>query len=300
MSPGLVDGLIVFGFGAAVGVGELVSRYRDAPGRALKAPSAVFYILINATAAVLALSLIRGFGWTLGVDAQSNPTALRWTQVLAAGFGSVALFRSALFTVRAGDHDIPMGPSAFLQAVLGAADRAVDRSRAGERAKVVADAMAGIPFSKAQQALPTLCLALMQNVPKDDQSDLAQQIAILNSSSLDDRTKALVLGLHLMNVVGEGVIVDAIVALGSQIATITRVELEAPTKSPVGSQFQVKAQAFDGGGRPARHAQYQWSSSDLQVASVSSSGLVSAMASGTVRIEAACDGVVGHAVITVK
>ena len=54
-----MDYLIVAGFGALVGIGELVSRYRDAPGRALIAGSAALYVAINALAAAGALGLIQ-------------------------------------------------------------------------------------------------------------------------------------------------------------------------------------------------------------------------------------------------
>lgn len=44
-----------------------------------------------------------------------------------AGVSAMAFFRSSLFVVRAGDRDVGVGPSGFLQIFLTAADRAVDR-----------------------------------------------------------------------------------------------------------------------------------------------------------------------------
>ena len=96
--------------------------------------------------------MIQTFGWTFGVE--GDGAELRWTQALVAGFGAMAFLRSAVFVVRAGDQDVGVGPSGFLQVVLNATDRAVDRRRAGARAHEVARAMSGVSFEKAAEALP--------------------------------------------------------------------------------------------------------------------------------------------------
>src|SRR5207249_7959686 len=124
---------------------ELVARYRDAPGSALRNAAAGLYLAINAAAAVAALGLVQAFNWTFGAGGGSE---LRWTRVLVAGFGAMAIFRSSLFIVRAGEQDVGVGPSGFLQVVLNATDRAVDRRRAGARAGEVSRAMDGVSFDK--------------------------------------------------------------------------------------------------------------------------------------------------------
>lgn len=97
--------------GVLVGLGELLSRYRDASGRALaKSPSAWFYCILNAAVSMAALSLIVAFGVTFG----KTGTALEWTRVLVAGVSAMAFFRSSLFTVRIGDKDVGVGPVTFL------------------------------------------------------------------------------------------------------------------------------------------------------------------------------------------
>src|SRR5258708_7826230 len=80
---------------------ELASRYRDATQNALYTRPALLYIALNMAASALALALIRGYGWTFGPTSGST----RWTQVLVAGAGAMALFRTSLFNVRAGDRD---------------------------------------------------------------------------------------------------------------------------------------------------------------------------------------------------
>ncbi len=214
---------IVTVFGAIVGASELLARYRDAPLSALRTRPAVSYVVVNAIAALGALLLIRAFGIEFGV---ARPEAIPWTQALVAGFGSMAFFRSSLFTVRVGESDVAIGPGIFLQIILFAADRACDRERAQPRSVVVNEIMEAVSFDKAQQALPTYCFGLMQNVPPSEQQQFAQQIAALASSQMSDSIKTLNLGLALMNVVGEGVLRAAVRALGTKIQGPAKAQLD--------------------------------------------------------------------------
>lgn len=211
-----LDYLIVGLFGLLVGVAELVSRYRDAPRKALLTPPAFLYAGLNAAASLLALALIHAFDWGFGVD-PSSPNGVWWTRVLVAGLGAMAFFRSSLFMVRVGDTDVGVGPGGLLQIVLDATDRAVDRARAEPRALSVSRIMQGVVFEKAFEALPAFCFALMQNVSAEEQQQFARQIDALASSQMDDRVKALNLGLALMNVVGEPVLQAAVETLGDDI-----------------------------------------------------------------------------------
>jgi hypothetical protein len=199
-----------------VGAGELVSRYRDAPKGALRSGAAAFYIFLNVAASFAALALIHAFGWTFGVT--SGGAALRWTQVGVAGTGAMALFRTSLFTVHAGDRDIGVGPSSLLQIFRDAADRAVDRLRAQDRSGDVSRVMEGISYDKASRGLTLYCLALMQNVPDDEQKRLDDSLALLDNAAIDPAIKVRILGLHLMNVVGPGVLEAAVEALRKEMA----------------------------------------------------------------------------------
>lgn len=113
MDKSSLDFAAVAILGALVGGGELVSRYRDAPARALYNWPAAIYVALNIAASVAALELIRIYDWKFGVTAGGE--ALRWTRVAVAGVGAMGLFRTSLFTVHAGDRDIGVGPSSFLQ-----------------------------------------------------------------------------------------------------------------------------------------------------------------------------------------
>jgi len=146
--------------GGLIGASELISRYKDDPGSAIRSWPAISYIAINSAASLGALGLIHANGWF---------AASRWTQILMAGVSAMAFFRTSLFVIRAGDRDVGVGPSGFLQIFLAAADRAVDRKRAAARSAAVAEVMKGIDFAKARKALPPYCLGLMQNISPEDQ-----------------------------------------------------------------------------------------------------------------------------------
>ena len=206
------------GLGLIVGASELISRYRDAPRDALFGAASFFYILVNVLAATLALYLISVFDWRFGLDGNMSDEALKLIQMAVAGFGAMALFRSSLFQVRVGDSDIGIGPSSILQTILGAADRAVDRSRARPRAVVVAEIMKGVSFEKAAVPLPTYCFALMQNLPPEDQQATAKEIATLVGSNMTEQVKVQILGLTLMNLVGEHVLRAAVDSLKAEIS----------------------------------------------------------------------------------
>jgi hypothetical protein len=201
--------------GALVGGAELVSRYRDAPARALYNVPAAVYIFLNVAASVIALAIIHLYGWKFGIT--SGGAALRWGQVGIAGTGAMALFRTSLFTVHAGDRDIGVGPSSFLQIFREASDRAVDRLRARARGEQVSKLMAGIDYPKAAEGLPPYCLALMQNVPDEEQVKLLQAISLLDKEQVDASIKVRILGLLLMNVVGPSVLMAAVESLREEM-----------------------------------------------------------------------------------
>ena len=203
--------------GLLVGVSELLSRYRDEPVRAVASFPATLYVLINVLAALAALYVIDVFQWRFGVAGDASDGVLRMTQVLVGGLGAMALFRSALFNVRVGETDVGVGPSGILQVLLDAADRAVDRNRAKPRAIRVAEITRATSFAKGHDLLPAFCFALMQNLPPATQEAAGNEIKALANSGISDHGKSLIMGLTLMNVVGEDVLKAAVDALGNEI-----------------------------------------------------------------------------------
>jgi hypothetical protein len=209
-------GVVVLG--AAVGFSELVSRYKDRPWKAGKSGPGLLYITVNGAASAAALGLILTYGWKFGAKGD----AVVPTRLLVASFGSMALFRSALFTVRLGNSDVGVGPSTFLSLILAACDRGVDRERGQDRATMAKELMSDVDFAKAELALPTVALGLMQNLDPADQAALGVQLdKIQQQTKLSDRTKSLLLGLELSTVVGPDVLRKAKETLGDQIIRAT-------------------------------------------------------------------------------
>jgi hypothetical protein len=208
MDWGWLDWVAVLALGGVVGSSELISRYKDDPWATIRTWPAVVYVAINSLASAGALGLIRANGWF---------GSSRWTQILMAGVSAMAFFRTSLFVVRAGDRDVGVGPSGFLQIFLGAADRSVDRTRAAARSDAVAEVMKGVDYAKARRALPPYCLTLMQNVPPEDQQVLERSLEALDKRDAEPSVKALLLGLELINVVGMDVLTTAVKSLGEQI-----------------------------------------------------------------------------------
>ncbi|HEY2587015.1 MAG TPA: hypothetical protein VGI81_14815 [Tepidisphaeraceae bacterium] len=209
-------------FGAAVlgglfGLGELVSRYRDEPGRAATVLPSYVYISINAAVAVGSLALMRAFGWKVSVGANESSEASRLAEVLLAGLGAMAFLRTSLFTARIGNQDVGIGPSVLVQSLLKATDAAVDRRRGVARDIAIRRVMSEVSFEKAYQLLPSYCLALMQNLATEDQAALGSQIEGIVRMNSTDSAKARLLGLALMNAVGEEILMAAVESLAAEI-----------------------------------------------------------------------------------
>jgi hypothetical protein len=202
--------------GGILGLCELLARYRDEPGSAVVNPAAALYIATNVVAALVALGLLNIFRVDFGIPA-AEPGKLRVVLILVGGLGAMAFFRSSLFTFKLGDKDVPLGPGLVLQILLDVTDREVDRGRAGPRAVAITEIMAGIDFDKAKAALPAYCFGLMQNVSGEEQSAVGQQVAKLDSAAISPSIRSYLLGLLVLNIVGETVLRAAIKSLDKEI-----------------------------------------------------------------------------------
>lgn len=236
-------------FGASVGVAELLSRYRDAPSFVLLSAPGIGYILINGLASVAALGAILAFGWTFGATGGAQGV----TQVLVAGFGAMTLFRSSLLTVKAGGDDVGIGPSSVLSIMMAASDRSADRLRAADRAGRVHEIMDGVQYAKAETALPTVAVALMQNLSPADVAALSADLAGLKSLTLPDEVKAFLLGLKITNVVSTAVLAAARQSLGSSITGEgDEVPAPAPAEAPAVAAPAPVAASANGHGNGRR------------------------------------------------
>lgn len=207
---------MVAAIGGGVGFCELLARYRDEPRKATQNVAAAFYVMVNITAAILALLLLDIFRPDL-VDTTSPTIQTEAAKILLAGLGAMAFFRTSLFNLKVVDKDIPVGPGLILQVLLDVTDRAVDRGRATPRALAVSNCMKDVDFDKAKVSLSAYCFGLMQNVSDAEQSAVGQQITALDATAISPNIKSQLLGLLMLNIVGEDVLAAAIEALGEDI-----------------------------------------------------------------------------------
>jgi len=215
MSDHALEWLMAALLGAVISSAEIISRYRDEPEHALRTWPSLFYMLINASASLATLALIHTLNWNFGIN---DPEASGWAQVFVAGFGAMAILRASLFSVQIGNEAVPIGLKRFLDVMLASIDRAVDRNRAEERGKAVGEIMQKVVFEKAYQSLPAYCLALLQNLSQEEQDQLGKKIGLLyNSTGINPRIKSLLLGIALLNLVGEHVLRAAVNNLGADI-----------------------------------------------------------------------------------
>lgn len=233
--PDWAYGAANYGFagiiGAAVGAIELLGRYRDNPWAALREYASWGYIAVNAFASLLAFHVVLAFELDFGLAAdQTGRLALM--QVLLAGISAMALFRTSLFTVRLAEADIPVGPGLILQILLNVTDRYVDRGRALPRATDVPLLMADVDFELAQEALPSFCFGIMQNIGTDEQAAARSQVAIIATSKLSPPLKSSLLGLLLTNLVGMEVLESAVNSLREEIC-----RADDPTLPPQGPEL---------------------------------------------------------------
>lgn len=205
----LANFCIAGALGALLGVAELLSRYKDKPSLLLRVPAAWGYVLLNFAAALGAFLLIRQFGWSF---AQSGTAAVT-TQVLVAGLGSAALFRSSLFMVKVGSETVGVGPNVILTSLLDAADRSVDRVQAQGRLEAVQSTMAEFNFASSHDDLVTACLAAAANVSSSDALALSNSVQALAGSAATPKGKNLTLGLLVIDVVGAEVLEAAVKSL---------------------------------------------------------------------------------------
>lgn len=212
--------------GGCVGIAELVSRYKDDPYEAIRNRHAVLYTTINVLAALIALLALKtlGFEGVFGELGGEKSAASRIGYALTAGFGAMGILRSSAFTLRTGNEDVSIGPSALLQIILSATDRAVDRARATVRAERMAKTMLGLEFEQIYRALPELAFTMMQNVSVEEKLNLATELSRLQAQDMDSSMKSICLGLALSNIVGQGVVDAAVTAL--------RRNLDEPDRAP--------------------------------------------------------------------
>jgi hypothetical protein len=186
--------------GGVIGGAELVARYRDKPTAAVLSPSGLLYVFVNATASVIALVVVEAAGWQFGLPEGAPLVSEYVVQVMAAGLGAAALFRTSFMLAQ--DKGISLGPILLLHGMLKIVDGALERKRALSR--LSHNDLAGLYFSRDHAALAELCCHALQRFELAEAQRLGEFAADLSSrNDLTDADKLDCFGLELCRLVGE-------------------------------------------------------------------------------------------------
>ncbi len=191
--------------GVLTAAGELVSTYKDEPGKALRTGPGVVYMGFNALIGVAAYLIVRAAAESPASEL-SALGELGWAVV--GGLGGVALMRIKLFTVRFGDEQKSIGPGNLIDALLKHFDRQIDRQRALQRCQLVRETMEGIDVDKAMHFVNVQIGGSLQHLSPEDNEELGERSGEIAAAGLPMREKALALGFLILDFMGEDFLRD--------------------------------------------------------------------------------------------
>lgn len=195
-----IEMLLAALIGGAIGLAELIARYRDRPAAALLSPGGLLFVFVNASASIVALIAVTASGWTFGLPATTPPASLVVVRVIAAGLGSAAVLRMSFAPAQG--RGAGTGPIALLNGILRLADGELERKRALSR--LSHDDLAGLSFERDHAALAELCCHLMREFDLAEAQRLGGLAAELSGrDDLTDADKLDCWGLELTRLVGE-------------------------------------------------------------------------------------------------
>ena len=194
LGPDIVDYAGVAAIGTAVGAGEIVARYTDAPLAALMSREGGGYLLLNTIAAVIALALVRSLEWSFG-----DPVRL-W-QVVVSGLGAMTVLRSSVVAVERGGEKIEVGPAALMQSFLDTADSAISRARAPGRGAKVVELLDGLDYHQVRGGVLFTCQRLAR-LNSTRSAQLATRISEIESQNAAAKSKRYMIGLESLDFFG--------------------------------------------------------------------------------------------------
>jgi hypothetical protein len=186
--------------GGAIGLAELVARYRDKPLSALLSPGGLLFVFVNASASIVALIAVIAAGWTFGLPDDTPPSSLMAVRVIVAGLGSAAVLRMSFAPAQS--RSAGTGPVSVLNGILRIADAELERKRALSR--LSHNDLSGLSFERDHAALAELCCHLMREFDLSEAQRLGGLAAELSHrDDLTDADKLDCWGLELTRLVGE-------------------------------------------------------------------------------------------------
>lgn len=219
----MMEYLVVAALSLILSCAELVSRYRDEPGRLFGIRVVYFYMALNIAIGCSALYLLKTFvpsDLMASVDATQTEAQQAIYRVLIAGFGGAAFFRSSIARAKLGDYEIGIGPSFAIDALLAAVDRQIDRARAMERTSKISRIMRPLPVGFAANQFADYCIASLQNMSAADEKTLRSRIkTVVWDEDGDQRAvvPAIIIGFVLAEYTGIDLLEKATAQLSEEV-----------------------------------------------------------------------------------
>ncbi len=163
--------------------------------------------------------------------------------IMLAGFGGAAFFRSSVMRTRVGEKDISVGPGLVIDTLLAALDREVDRVRAKFRSQAVEKLLPWITLRDAAEVIVPYCIELMQNLKSDERVDLRDKLdralTEIVTQDKDDPIKPVTLCLNVVEFVGFDVLKTAIHSLRVLSALDSVDDARRKAEARAGTQARV-------------------------------------------------------------
>ncbi len=187
-----------FCLGMATAFAEIISKFTDEPIKALSAPQAVLYHVLNGLVSSFALRIL--FLYSVPVTTLDKVKA-----VVIAGFGAMLLLRSKLFNVKVGGEDVSFGPEQIVKVFFRYMELAIDRLRAQARIQFVKATLDNIDF-KAARAYTRTMLGAAQTLEDNDLKDIDRKLDEIAATPDSPQLKSYAMGFLLLNKMGEDVV----------------------------------------------------------------------------------------------
>jgi len=187
-----------FCLGMATAFAEIISKFTDEPIKALSAPQAVLYHVLNGIVSAFALKVL--FLYSAPVTTLDKVKA-----VVIAGFGAMLLLRSKLFNVKVAGEDVSFGPEQIVKVFFRYMELAIDRLRAQARIQFVKSTLDNIDFMAARGYARTM-LNAAQTLEESDLRDIDDKLGKIAVSTDSPQLKSYAMGFLLLNKMGEDVV----------------------------------------------------------------------------------------------
>lgn len=195
VAPWIVAGIV----GAFSGIAELISQFP--PRRALVTRWSGIYILVNIGVAIFALFVYKVLHGPFPTDTPPQPVA--WLGVVGIGLSGMALLRSTI-TVYLGSQPLQLSLSRVPQMILDSISREVREAQDEIVRREVGRIMRGLSFASSFESLPTYCIRQAGNqLTKAQANEIGNYVNNLRDDVMPDAAKAKLMGLYLVEFVGE-------------------------------------------------------------------------------------------------